>query len=139
MLFGMHRARDFDHDSVDYDAEGDLAEMLTQILRDGPEVGVHSFMWFDTVASVNRRLPVSAIRECAWRLSGRMGADDSSSFVGAEGASSLREQQLLAANEDRGVLQRCTTISLPSSEWTRELVRAAREAGDRNTTLEGNL
>ncbi len=74
-------------------------------MRDGPEVGVRTFLWFDTLASVSRRLPSSAVREASWRLAGKMSADDSSSFVGVDGASSLREQQLLAVNEDRGVLQ----------------------------------
>ena len=41
VLYGMHRARDFDQDSVDYDGEADLPELLTKIIRDGPEVGVH--------------------------------------------------------------------------------------------------
>lgn len=122
VLYGMHRARDFDQDSVDYDAEMDLPETLSYILRDGPEVGVHTLMWFDTVASIVRRLPSGAVREASWRLAGKMSADDSSSFVGVESAGSLREQQILAANEDRGLLQRCTTISEPPVEWIRDLL-----------------
>jgi hypothetical protein len=122
VLYGMHRARDFDQDSADYDPETDLPELLSQIMRDGPEVGVHTFLWFDTVASIGRRLPSSAVREASWRLAGKMSADDSSSFLGVDGAGSLREQQLLAANEDRGILQRCTTIAQPSLEWTQALL-----------------
>lgn len=123
-LFGMHRARDFDQEAVDYDAETDLPELLVQILRDGPEVGVHTLLWFDTIPSIGRRLPPSAAREVSWRLAGKMSADDSSSFLGVDTASSLREQQVLAANEDRGVLQRCTLIAAPSAMWTQELVDA---------------
>lgn len=122
VLYGMHRARDFDHESVDYDTDAGLPELLSQIMRDGPEVGVHTFMWFDTVASISRRLPPSAVREASWRLAGKMSADDSSSFIGVDSASSLREQQVLAANEDRGVLQRCTTIAEPPRQWTLDLV-----------------
>jgi len=127
VLYGMHRARDFDQDSVDYDSEADLPELLSQIMRDGPEVGVHTFLWFETVASISRRLPSSAVREVSWRLAGKMSADDSSSFIGVDGASSLREQQLLAVNEDRGVLQRCTTISEPPSDWTRDLLAGIKD------------
>ncbi len=122
VLYGMHRARDFDQDSVDYDRETDLPEVLSQIMRDGPETGVHTFLWFDTVASISRRLPSGAAREASWRLGGSMSADDSSSFLGVDAASSLREQQLLAANEDRGILQRCTTIAEPSRQWTEGLL-----------------
>ena len=122
VLYGMHRARDFDQDSVDYDSDSDLPDLLSQIMRDGPEVGVHTFLWFETVAAISRRLPSSGVREASWRLAGKMSADDSSSFIGADGASSLREQQLLAVNEDRGVLQRCTAIAEPKREWTQDLV-----------------
>lgn len=127
VLYGMHRARDFDQDSVDYDRGTDLPEVLSQIMRDGPETGVHTFLWFDTVASISRRLPSGAAREASWRLGGHMSADDSSSFLGVDAASSLREQQLLAANEDRGILQRCTTIAEPSRQWTQGLLANIRD------------
>lgn len=122
ILYGMHRARDFDQDSIDYDAGNDLPGLLGEILRDGPEVGIHTFMWFDTADSIGRRLPARAIREASWRLAGKMSTDDSSSFVGVDAAGSLREQQVLSANEDRGLLQRCTTISAPSASWTLDLL-----------------
>jgi S-DNA-T family DNA segregation ATPase FtsK/SpoIIIE len=125
VLSGMHRARDFDQDSVDYDAEVDLPELLGQILRDGPEIGVHTFMWFETLAGISRRLPSSATREVSWRLAGKMSADDSSSLIGVDAASSLREQQLIAANDDRGVLQRCTTIAEPPPSWIQDLLAQA--------------
>ena len=122
VLYGMHRARDFDQESVDYDADTDLSALLGEIVRDGPEVGIHTFMWFETLSGINRRLAPGAMREVAWRLAGKMSPDDSSSFLGVETASSLREQQLIAANEDRGVLQRCTTIAAPPEAWLREML-----------------
>jgi hypothetical protein len=127
VLYGMHRARDFDPASVDFDADTDLPELLTQIMRDGPEVGIHTFLWFDTVASISRRLPSSAVREVAWRLAARMSADDSSSLIGGDDAASLREQQVVAANEDRGVLRRCTAIGEPPREWAGALLANAKD------------
>ena len=121
-FYGMHRARDFDQESVDYDASANLPDLLGQIMRDGPEFGVHSLLWFDSVASISRRLSSSAVREASWRLAGRMSADDSSSFIEFDGASSLREQQVMSVNEDRGVLQRCTTISVPSPPWIQDFL-----------------
>jgi hypothetical protein len=79
-------------------------------------------MWFETLASISRRLPSGAIRELAWRLAGKMSADDSASFIGVDGASSLREQQLVSANEDRGIVQRCTTIAAPPTTWIDQLL-----------------
>ncbi len=91
-------------------------------MRDGPEVGVHAFLWFDTVKSIGRRLPSRALQEVSWRLAGRMSADDSSSLLGSEAAGSLRDQQLLAVNEDRGVSLRCTAIDMPPAGWRRDLL-----------------
>jgi energy-coupling factor transporter ATP-binding protein EcfA2 len=125
-LYGMHRARDFDQDSVDYDAGADIAQLLIDVMRDGPEVGVHTYLWFDTVAAIGRRLPSGALREVSWRLAGKMSADDSTSLLGEDAAASLREQQLVAANDDRGLLQRCTTIAAPSAAWMREVLSAGR-------------
>ena len=122
VLYGMHRARDFDQESVVDDASVDLPDLLNRVLRDGPEVGVHTFMWFETVASISRRLPSNALREVSWRLAGKMGTDDSASFIDSETAGSLREQQVMSVNEDRGILQRCTTITTPPPWWTEELL-----------------
>ncbi|MGN6216035.1 MAG: FtsK/SpoIIIE domain-containing protein [Solirubrobacterales bacterium] len=124
VLYGMHRARDFDQDSVDYDAEMDLPGLLSEIMRDGPEVGVHAFLSFDTVKSIDRRLPSRALQEASWRLAGRMSVDDSSSLLGSDAAGSLREQQLFAVNEDRGVSLRCTVIDVPPLDWSRDLLTA---------------
>lgn len=126
VLYGMHRARDFDQDSLDF--EVDLSDQLRRILRDGPEVGVHTLMWFETTAAIGRRLPSTAVREVAWRLAGRMSADDSTSLVGVDGAASLREQQVLVTNEDRGVIQRCTSISEPPLDWISDLIACVPRA-----------
>jgi hypothetical protein len=51
-----------------------------------------------------------------------MGADDSLSLVGTDSAASLRDQQLVAVNEYRGLMRRCTAISQPTVEWTKGLL-----------------
>ena len=122
VLFGIHRARDFDTESVDFDPENDLASRLATIVRDGPEVGVHTLIWCETLATLSRRLGSGVTRECSWRLAGRMSADDSHSLIGVDTASGLREQQIIIANEDIGRLQRCTSLSQPSAGWVRDLL-----------------
>lgn len=128
VLFGMHRARDFDSESIEFDAAADLQRLLGEILRDGPEVGVHTIMWFETVGAISRRLRHDAVRECSWRLGGRMSADDSQSFLGADGAASLRPQQLLTSNEDLGLLRRSTALTAPGASWMEELTGEREEA-----------
>ncbi|MGO9751947.1 MAG: FtsK/SpoIIIE domain-containing protein, partial [Solirubrobacteraceae bacterium] len=122
VLYGVHRARDFDTESVDFDTEPDLPGLLATIVRDGPEVGVHTFIWCETLATLSRRLGSGITRECSWRLAARMSADDSQSLIGVDTASGLREQQLVVANEDIGLLQRCTSLSDPPASWVTELL-----------------
>jgi S-DNA-T family DNA segregation ATPase FtsK/SpoIIIE len=121
LLFGMHRARDFDVSSIDFDGASDLPELLRAIVTDGPEVGIHTLMWFETLTSISRRVSHEILRECGWRVAGKMSSEDSLSLLDVDGASSLRDQQLLLSNDDLGELRRCTAISEPPPAWMREL------------------
>ena len=56
-----------------------------------------------------------------------MSTDDSLSLIGVDTAGSLREQQRVATNEDRGLLQCSTAISAPSPQWTRDLLTRVQD------------
>jgi S-DNA-T family DNA segregation ATPase FtsK/SpoIIIE len=117
VMYGMHRARDFDEASFDHEPGADLGALLLQILRDGPEVGVHTVLWAETIATMDRRVPSGASREMSWRVAGQMSAEDSLALIDSATAGSLREQQVVVTNDDRGIAQRCTTISAPGCHW----------------------
>ena len=55
-LFGVHRARVLDSDMGSLDVDAQLVEKLERVMRDGPEVGIHVWIWADSVASASRRL-----------------------------------------------------------------------------------
>jgi S-DNA-T family DNA segregation ATPase FtsK/SpoIIIE len=116
-LFGIHRARELDADLGSLDADPELAEALEEVMRDGPEVGVHVWLWSDSVSGTARRLSPRMMRECAWRIAGKMSADDSLSLLGNEAAAGIRDRQLLLANDDRGVLTRLMSFGPPGRTW----------------------
>jgi tetratricopeptide (TPR) repeat protein len=116
-LFGVHRARDLDSELGSLDTDLDLVEKLERVMRDGPEVGVHVWLWSDSVSGASRRLTARMMREVAWRVAGKMSGDDSQTFIGGSEAADLRESQLLIVNEDRGVSTRVTAYAPPSREW----------------------
>ncbi|WP_456598809.1 FtsK/SpoIIIE domain-containing protein [Blastococcus sp. SYSU DS0616] len=124
-LFGVHRARDLDAEMGSLDVDGDLVEKLERVMRDGPEVGVHVWLWADSVAGAHRRLTPRMMRELGWRVAGKMSRDDSQTFIGTGQAFDLRESQLLISNEDIGVLTRVTAYAPPSREWVTQIVAAA--------------
>jgi energy-coupling factor transporter ATP-binding protein EcfA2 len=121
-LFGIHRARELDSDIGSLDADPDLAAAIEEIMRDGPEVGVHLWIWSDTVAAAARRLSSRMIRECSWRIAGRMSPDDSLSLLGHERAAEIRDRQLLLSNDDVGILARAITFGMPSAGWLADIV-----------------
>ncbi len=119
MIVGLHRARDFDPDEPgDADAPHP-ASILEGILRNGPDVGVHVWLWSETVSSLDRRLSYGSLRECGWRIAGQMSADNSQRLLGSESAGGLRGQQVILANEDLGVERRCLAYRHPTREWVR--------------------
>lgn len=117
VLFGIHRARDLDADLGSLDADVDLVEKVERLLRDGPEVGVHLWIWTDSVGAASRRLTSRMMRELAWRVGGKMSADDSQTFIGGPHAAHLRESQLVMVNEDHGVNTRMTAFAPPEARW----------------------
>ena len=116
-LFGVHRARELDSDFGSVDADPELAEALEEVLRDGPEVGVHTWIWADSVAGATRRLSSRMIRQCAWRVAGRLSADDSLSLLGTDRAADIRDRQFVLSNDDRGLLTRLISYTPPAAAW----------------------
>ncbi|MGQ0678805.1 MAG: FtsK/SpoIIIE domain-containing protein [Actinomycetota bacterium] len=124
VLFGVHRARDLDAEMGSLDVDVDLVENLERIMRDGPEVGVHVWLWSDSVSGASRRLTPRMMREIAWRIAGKMSADDSQTFIGTNQAADLRKSQLLMVNEDRGVATRVTAYAPPPTSWVAQVTAA---------------
>jgi len=124
VLFGIQRARDLEADLGSLDADHELLEKLEQVVRDGPEVGVHVWLWADTVTGASRRLSSRVMREVGWRLAGKMSSDDSQSFVGSGYAAELRDSQVLLVSEDRDVATRMIAYAPPSREWMNCIVAA---------------
>ena len=116
-LFGVHRARELDSETGSLDADTDLADKLEQIMRDGPEVGVHVWLWADSLSAASRRMTPRMMREVGWRIAGKMSADDSDRLIGTGQAQELRESQLIVANEDRGISTRMIGHAVPSQNW----------------------
>jgi len=125
-LFGVHRARDLDSEIGSLDVDADLVEHLERLMRDGPEVGVHVWLWSDSVGGASRRLTPRMMRETAWRVAGKMSADDSLTFLGTGQAADLRDSQLVLVNEDRDVATRVTAYEPPPQSWVAEVSAAIR-------------
>ncbi|MCX7620246.1 MAG: FtsK/SpoIIIE domain-containing protein [Acidimicrobiales bacterium] len=124
VLNGLSRARDIDANAgTDQPDELDLSKLLETIVHDGPEVGVHTLAWCETLPSLNRRLTKAASREFALRVAGPMNAEDSSAFIESEAAANLRQNQAVLYDEDWGRLVTFRPFAIPSPEWLANLTK----------------
>lgn len=124
MIAGIDRARDLEPGSVP-DHEPDPVKVLEAILRDGPDVGVHTVVWSTSLDALERRLGRSAVREFALRAVTRVDAEDSNTLIDSSAAATLRENQALLHDEDWGRLVRFRPYLPPPTTWLVGLSNAA--------------
>ena len=91
--------------------------MLNSILRDGPDVGIHSLVWCDTVTNLNRSLDRRALREFSMRVVMQMSAEDSSNLIDSPAAAKLGQNRAYFYDEDSGRLEKFRPYGVPPVEW----------------------
>lgn len=124
-LYGLQRARDlrqeegfgFSSYSSEEPAKPNLAQQFTTILREGPDVGVHTVVWCDTVTNLNRSLDRRALREFTMRTVFQMNAEDSANLIDTPAASKLGPYCALFYSEEEGQLEKLRPYGLPSEQW----------------------
>lgn len=131
IIFGLHRARDLRDDFESYGgAEQDAPmQLFNEILREGPEVGIHVITWCDSMVNFGR-LNRSAIREFGFRVAGPMSSSDSNQLIGEENAARLRDHHraLLYDEERPGVLEKFRPFLLPSAAQLRDVLTVQADA-----------
>jgi DNA segregation ATPase FtsK/SpoIIIE, S-DNA-T family len=133
-IHGLHRARDLRQEESfgfsSYSSYGDEpaapnpAQQFTTLVREGPEVGIHTIVWCDTNTNLNRTLDRRALREFAMRIVLQMSAEDSSNLIDTPAASKLGQYRAIFYNEDEGRIEKFRPYTLPSNEWLGEAVQA---------------
>ncbi|MBM3128264.1 MAG: hypothetical protein FJ009_06440 [Chloroflexi bacterium] len=124
-LYGLQRARDLRQDDnfamPSFDstqpAAPNPAQQFSAILRDGPEVGIHTLVWCDTVTNLNRGLDRRGLREFAMRVVFQMGAEDSANLIDSPAASKLGAHRALFYSEDEGRLEKFRPYAIPIQQW----------------------
>jgi hypothetical protein len=126
---GLQYARDMRIDEDDYYRKGDegasATEMLTTLLREGPEAGIHLVMWCDTYTNATRVMNRKMMREIGMRVAGAMSNEDSQNFIEDAAASKIdKPHRAIFAQEERpGQLEKLRTYAPPEMSW---LTRVAR-------------
>jgi hypothetical protein len=101
-------------------------------LREGPDVGIFTLVWCDTLTNLNRALDRRALREFAMRVVMQMSAEDSANLIDTPAASKLGPYRAYFFSEEEGRLEKFRPYALPSDswlEWVAQQLKQRRTAG----------
>jgi S-DNA-T family DNA segregation ATPase FtsK/SpoIIIE len=128
IVYGLHRFRDLRkaEDDFGYGRRGEEkvvtpAERFAELVREGPAVGIHLFVWVDSLANAQRALDRSGLREFEMRVLFQMSVADSSTLIDTPAASRLGLNRALFASEEMSAPEKFRPYRLPSEEWLREV------------------
>ncbi|MCL4220307.1 MAG: DUF87 domain-containing protein [Phycisphaerales bacterium] len=131
-IHGLHRFRSLrrkeDDFSFNADPDSPLSadRHLASIIREGPGLGIHTFLWADTVGNLERALDRPTIGEFDTRVLFQMNAADSTTLIDSPAAGKLGMQRALLYNEESGTLEKFRPYSLPGPNWLTEFAQALR-------------
>jgi energy-coupling factor transporter ATP-binding protein EcfA2/vacuolar-type H+-ATPase subunit H len=127
VLFGLQQARDLDQEELGYSSYGeDSAQpnptrQFATIVREGPDLGIHTLVWCDTKASLERRLDRRTLREFTMRVALQMSEEDSSSLLNSPLASRLGPYRALFYSEVENRMEKFRPYRLPSAMWLEQV------------------
>ncbi len=117
-VFALQRLRQLRPDD-DFSGGGggeSPAEKFARLLANGPEYGLHTVVWCDALASVQRGLGRRALRDFDQRILFQMSAADSAELVDDDGASRLGLHTALLIGLGEGIREKFRPFSLPGTE-----------------------
>jgi len=128
---GLHRARDLRADDDGYGgfsfsdeeaAAPGLPQLFAEIIREGPEVGVHVIAWADAVANLQRVIDRRLWREFDMRVALQMTADDSAALLDNDPrAAQLRDFRGYYYSAEENRLEKFSPYGPPALEWLNDL------------------
>lgn len=132
-IIGLQRARDLREEERGlghYGAKDDppsANKLFATLLREGPEAGLHTLVWCDTVASFNR-VARPQLREFGLRVATAMSSADSSALLDDGVASKLDKphRAIFYDDERPGVFEKFRPYGLPSPEWLQQAAARLR-------------
>ena len=95
-----------------------------EILREGPEHGIHVVAWADTAGTLERCVDRQTMRAFDQRAMFQVGATDSSTLIDSPAASLLGANRGLLYSDERGTIEKFRPWALPSEAYLMAAGRA---------------
>ncbi len=108
---------DFSFGRMGQEAEVRTDQKFAELLREGPALGLHTLVWCDALASLNRSLERQSLKEFDSLILLQMSAADSSLLTDTAAASQLGPHRALMYRQDQGLLEKFRPYQSPSTEW----------------------
>jgi hypothetical protein len=90
---------------------------LANILREGPNFGVHSMIWCDTFTNVGRWVDRQSMNDLSLRVLFQMSASDSANLMDTPEASRLGIHRAILYDEEQGEFEKFRPYGPPAQEW----------------------
>ena len=123
VIYGLQRYRALRRNeeafglSLDATAESRPDVQFSELLRDGPGVGIHVLAWADTLSTLERTLDRQSLREFDHRVLFQMSAADSSNLIDSPIANQLGLHRALLYSEEQGGLEKFRPYAAPADDW----------------------
>jgi len=148
VIIGLQRARDLrvGEDasmSMRFDVEPtvSLVDTLAKVLRQGPEVGVHTIIWCDTGANLERVLDRDVVNEIGLRVSGPLSGNESNRFYDDDVAAGIdKPHRMIKYDDDQvGVFELFRPYAVPPVEFLRQFGARLKERAEPSTEVADNV
>jgi S-DNA-T family DNA segregation ATPase FtsK/SpoIIIE len=127
-VFGLQRFAALRHEDDFGIAGGEegasTGERFANVIRDGPEQGVHVLVWCDTLNNANRSFSRKTLREFDLRILFQMSAADSSELIDSAAGANLGLHNALLASQSGGTQEKFRPYTVPEAGYMEELGRA---------------
>ncbi|APW58676.1 FtsK/SpoIIIE domain-containing protein [Paludisphaera borealis] len=128
-IYDLQRFRDLRKGDDDFGFSSSFGEekaaspgtQFSEILREGPPVGIHVIVWCDSVNNMNRTFDRNALREFELRVLFQMSANDSSTVIDSPVAGKLGENRALFYSEEENRIEKFRPYGLPDDAWIAEV------------------
>jgi hypothetical protein len=103
--------------SFDEKAEPRPDAQFSELLREGPSVGIHVLAWADTLSTLERIVDRQTLREFDHRVLFQMSAADSSNLIDSPIANQLGLHRALLFSEEQGGLEKFRPYDTLQHDW----------------------
>jgi len=124
LVHGLQRFRmlrraedDFGFAASEEEAPARPDRQFAELLREGPAVGLHTLVWCDSLASLERTIDRATLREFDHRVLFQVSADDSANLIDTPEANQLGLYRAILYSEEQGMLEKFRPYALPDEAW----------------------